>query len=82
MDLECKLILHDPLNPNNNVSRSTYKIKAIKQLFMLQYSKLLFNKRCTNECIYKQKMTVEEQYWKPCCLLQRLFIPEIRINPN
>lgn len=57
IDLSCKLILHDPMNPNNNVSRSTYKMKHIKHLFMLAYNKLFCNKRCAANCIYKQKMS-------------------------
>ena len=75
-----KLLIYDPINPTNIVSRSTYRIILIKQLFMLAFNKLLYNRRCgTSTCKERQGMNSEELKTSPCCILKRMLQPEVQL---
>lgn len=39
-DLTPKLVIYDPMNPVNNVGRTTYRISNIKTLFKVIYLRL------------------------------------------
>ena len=42
MDLTPKLVIYDPINPVNNVGRTTYRISSIKNLFKVIYLRLKY----------------------------------------
>ncbi len=41
-DLTPKLVIYDPINPVNNVGRTTYRISSIKNLFKVIYLRLKY----------------------------------------
>ena len=76
-----RLVIKDPLNPQNNIGRATYKIRDIKTAFEMAYVCIHTNKRCTDkkQCgSYKRikyHANVDVRYEgnkRPCCIIKRM----------
>jgi hypothetical protein len=74
-------VIVDPLNPTNNISRTTHKIREIKTAFEMAYVCIHTNKNCKNKknCESYQRInslnlknTKCENDKRPCCIIERM----------